>query len=212
MRQRDAADGTSALDAFWSEVGAVVSEDLINEVPGADGHPGREVTNPEAENFWEAQASSPSQFRTDSVPIDGLFIAVAGDPGGGGAIQTVLHGIGAPSSRFFRERVIAVSEGCGQIFGSGMDQKKSIQLEMDDANQGSISARSDDQFLDDRAGWQLHGQQDAGGNVFGLHHAGTGGLIGNNRSTIQERGVDVAGENAYGPNSTGALFGIDGLG
>ena len=33
MRQRDAADGSRSLEAFWAEVGAVVSEDLINEVP-----------------------------------------------------------------------------------------------------------------------------------------------------------------------------------
>jgi hypothetical protein len=74
----------------------MVSEDLINEVPGADGHPGREVTNPETEDFWEAQASSASQFRADGSLIQGLFIAVASHPGGGEEIQAVLSSGGAP--------------------------------------------------------------------------------------------------------------------
>ena len=96
MRQRDAADGTSSVDAFWAEVGAMVSEDLINEVPGADGHPGREVTDPEAEDFREAQASTASQFGADGSLISRLFIAVASDPGGGEEIQAVLSSSGAP--------------------------------------------------------------------------------------------------------------------
>lgn len=54
MRQRDPADRASAFEAFWAEVGAVVSEDLIDEVPGTDGNAGREVTDPESEDFWEA--------------------------------------------------------------------------------------------------------------------------------------------------------------
>ena len=101
MRQRDAADGASALEAFGSEVGAVVGEDLIDEVPGTDGDPGREVTDPESEDFWEAQASTAGQFGADGVSIDGLFIAVASDPGGGEEIQAVLCGSSSPG--FARE-------------------------------------------------------------------------------------------------------------
>ena len=92
MRQRDPADGASALEAFWAEVGAVVGEDLIDEVPGADGYAGGEVTDPEAEDFWETQASPAGQFGADGLPMDGLLIAVSGDTGGGEEIHPVLCG------------------------------------------------------------------------------------------------------------------------
>jgi hypothetical protein len=54
VRQRYPTDGASALEAFGAEVGAVVGEDLIDEVSGTDGNAGREVTDPESEDFWEA--------------------------------------------------------------------------------------------------------------------------------------------------------------
>ena len=96
MRQRDPADGASALEAFWAEVGAMVGEDLIDEVLGANGYPGREVTDPESEDFWEAQASASGQFGADGFSMDGLFIAVTSDPGSGEKIQAVQCGSSAP--------------------------------------------------------------------------------------------------------------------
>jgi hypothetical protein len=55
----------------------VVVEDLIDEVPGTDGNAGGEVADPESEDFWEAQATTASQFCADGFATDGLFIAVA---------------------------------------------------------------------------------------------------------------------------------------
>ena len=79
----DAADGSCAVEAFWAEVRAVVLEDLVNEVLGADGHAGREVADAESEYFGQAQSSTACQFGPDGISVDGLLFAMTGHTGGG---------------------------------------------------------------------------------------------------------------------------------